>query len=96
MDDIQRSQERWDVTLRHDAGKAPSNEVGESRSLTDKLKDQIRSIQAAHCNAEDTMAYERAKFHADCAARNIRTTKDAERAWIRIAMARAKVVRQAT
>ena len=63
-----RSQERWEVTLRHDAGKAPSNEVGESRSLKETLK--------------------------DCAARNIRTTEDAKRAWIRIAVARAEVVRQ--
>ena len=45
-------------------------------------------------NAQRTLAYERAKFHADCAARNIRTTEDAERAWIRIAVARAEVVRQ--
>ena len=54
--------------------------------------DQIRSIQADWRNAQDTLAYKRAKFHADCAARNIRTTKDAERAWIRIAVARAEVV----
>ena len=40
------------------------------------------------------LAEERAKFHADCAARNIRTTEDAERAWTRIAVARAEVVSQ--
>ena len=44
-------------------------------------------------NAQATLAYERIKFHADCAARNIRTTEDAERAWIRIAVASAEVVR---
>ena len=78
------------------SGKAPSNEVGEPQGLKEKLIDQIRAIQADRRNAQAKLAYERAKFHADCAARNIRTTKDAERAWIRIAMARAKVVRQAT
>ena len=76
------------------SGKGPSNEVGEPRGLKEKLIDQIRAIQADRRNALDTLAYERAKFHADCAARNIRTTKDAERAWTRIAVARAKVVRQ--
>ena len=92
----QRKQERWEVTLRHDAGNAPSNEVGESRSLKEKVKDQIRAIQAARRKAQDTvtLAYERATFRADCAARNIRTADDAERAWIRIAVARAEVVRQ--
>ena len=49
----------------------------------EKLKDEIRAIQHDRRKAEDTLAYERAKFHADCAARNIRTTEDAERAWIR-------------
>ena len=44
--------------------------------------------------AEDMLTYERAKFQADCAARNIRTTEDAERAWTRIAVARAEVVSQ--
>ena len=37
MDDIQRSRERWDVTLRHDAGKAPSNEVGDLSNAQDAL-----------------------------------------------------------
>ena len=68
--------------------------MGESRSLKEKLKDQIRAIQADRRKAQDTLAYERAKIHVDCAARNIRTTEDAERAWIRIAVARAEVVRQ--
>ena len=52
------------------------------------------STAAALYNAQRTLAYERAKFTADCAARNIRTTEDAERAWIRIAVACAEVVRQ--
>ena len=75
---IQRQQEDWTVRLKSDgpsypamyrtSGKAPSNEVGESRSIKETLK--------------------------DCAARNIRTTEDAKRAWIRIAVARAEVVRQ--
>ena len=45
-------------------------------------------------NAQGTLAYERARFRAKCAARTIRTAEDAERAWIRIAVARAEVVRQ--
>ena len=73
---------------------APINEVGHPLGLKEKLIDQIRAIQADRRNAQDTLAYERAKFHADCAARNIRTTEDAERAWIRIAVARAEVVSQ--
>ena len=60
----------------------------------DKLKDEIRAIQADRRNALDTLAYERAKFRADCAARNIRTSEDAERAFIRVAVARADVVSQ--
>ena len=60
----------------------------------DKLKDEIRAIQADLRNALDTLAYERAKFRADCAARNIRTSEDAERAFIRVAVARADVVSQ--
>ena len=63
-------------------------------SLKKKLTDQINAMQAARRNAQDTLAYERAKFRADCAALAIRTTEDAERAWIRIAVARADVVRQ--
>ena len=72
---------------------APINEVGHPRGLKEKLIDQIRAIQADQRNALDTLAYEREKFHADCAAHNIRTTEDAERAWIRIAVAGAEVVR---
>ena len=61
----------------------------------DKLKDEIRrAIQADLRNALDTLAYERAKFRADCAARNIRTSEDAERAYVRIAVARTDVVSQ--
>ena len=75
------------------SGKGPSNEVGAPRGLKEKLIDQIRAIQADRRNAQATLAYERAKFHADCAARNIRTSEDAERAWIRISVARAEVVR---
>ena len=52
------------------------------------------STAAALYNAQRTLAYERAKFTADCAARNISTAVDAERAWKRIAVARAEVVRQ--
>ena len=62
-----------------------------------ELKDEIRSYQEDRRNAQemlaqDMLAYERAKFQADCAARNIRTTEDVERAYIRIAVARADVV----
>ena len=60
----------------------------------DKLKDEIIAIQADRRNALDTLAYERAKFRADCAARNIKTSEDAERAYVRIAAARADVVSQ--
>ena len=63
----------------------------------DALQDEICAYQEDQRNAQDMLAqdmlaYERAKFHADCAARNIRTTEDAERAYIRIAVARADVV----
>ena len=75
------------------SGTGPSNEAGEPRGLKEKLIVQIHAIQADWRNAQATLAYEQAKFHADCAARNIRTTEDAERAWIRIAVARAEVVR---
>ena len=65
----------------------------------DELQDAIRAYQEDRRNfqdihAQDRMAYERAKFQADCAARNIRTTEDAERALTRIAVARADVVSQ--
>ena len=69
-------------------------QVSEPRGLKDKVIDQIRATQADRSNAQDTLAYERAKFRADCAACNIRTTEDAERAWIRIAVARANVMSQ--
>ena len=45
-------------------------------------------------NAQDTLPYGRARFRADCAVRAIRTAEDAERACIRISVARAEVVRQ--
>ena len=64
------------------------------KETRDKLKDDIIAIQADRCNALDTLAYERAKFRADCAARNIKTSEDAERAYVRIAAARADVVSQ--
>ena len=65
----------------------------------DKLKDEIIAIQADRRNeqmmlAQDMLEYERAKFRADCAARNIKTSEDAERAYVRIAAARADVVSQ--
>ena len=59
-------------------GIPPSNEVGDL------------------CNAQDALAYERARFtsRADCAARAIRTAADTEKHMLRIAVARAEVVRQ--
>ena len=62
----------------------------------DKLIDEITSIQVDRRNALDVLAYERAKFRADCAARHIRTSEDAERAYVRIAAARADVVSRDT
>ena len=62
----------------------------------DKLIDEITSIQVDRRNALDVLAYERAKFRADCAARNIKTSEDAERAYVRIAAARAEVVSRDT
>ena len=44
-------------------------------------------------NAQDTLAYERARFRADCAARAIRTAADAEKHMNPISVARAEVVR---
>ena len=70
----QRSEQRW--TLLYDAGKAPSNDVGDLS------------------NAQDALAYERARFRANCATLAIRTTEDAEKAMLRIAVARAEVVRE--
>ena len=78
------SQERYNKELK----------LQHEKEKKDKLKDEIRAIQADRRNALDTLAYERAKFRADCAARNIRTSEDAERAYIRIAVARADVVSQ--
>ena len=66
----------------------------QDKEKRDKLKDDIIAIQADRRNALDTLAYERAKFRADCAARNIKTSEDAERAYVRIAAARADVVSQ--
>ena len=66
----------------------------QAKEKRDKLKDDIIAIQADRRNALDTLAYERAKFRADCAARNIKTSEDAERAYVRIAAARADVVSQ--
>ena len=81
---IERQQEDWTVRLKSNGPSYPamyrksynskSNEVGEPRGFKQKLIDQIRAVQADRRNALDTLAYERAKFHADCAARNIRTT----------------------
>ena len=48
------------------------------------------------CNAQDALAYERAWFRADCAARAIRTIEDAEKAMLCIAVARAEFVREKT
>ena len=45
-------------------------------------------------NAQGMLAFERARFRADCAARAIRTAADAEKHMCRIAVARADVVRQ--
>ena len=78
------SQERYNKELK----------LQHEKEKKDKLKDEIRAIQADLRNALDTLAYERAKFRADCAARNIRTSEDAERAFIRVAVARADVVSQ--
>ena len=77
---IQRQQEDWSVRLKRDGPSYP--EMYRKSYNSEELY-----------NEELKLAYERAKFHADCAARNIRTTEDAERAWIRIAAARAEVVR---
>ena len=78
------SQERYNKELK----------LQHEKEKKDKLKDEIRAIQADRRNALDTLAYERAKFRADCAARNIKTSEDAERAYVRIAAARADVVSQ--
>ncbi len=45
-------------------------------------------------NAQGKLAFERARFRADCAARAIRTAADAEKHKCRIAVARADVVRR--
>ena len=73
-------------------GKQPK--LMQDKQKRDNQKDDIIAIQADRRNALDTLAYERAKFRADCAARNIKTSEDAERAYVRIAAARADVVSQ--
>ena len=75
-------------TPRYD-GKASSNEVGDLCNAHDSL-----AYERAH--AQDALAYERARFRADCAARAIRTIADAEKVMLRIAVARAEVVRPKT
>ena len=45
-------------------------------------------------NAQDELAFVRARFRADCAARAIRTAEDAEKHLRRIQAARAEVVRK--
>ena len=77
---IQRQQEDWTVRLKSDGPSYPEM-YRKSYNSEELYYEELK------------LADVRAKFHADCAARNIRTTEDAERAWIRIAMARAEVVR---
>ena len=100
---IHRKLEDWNVRPHSDEpgypvmyGKDSHNNEKERR---EKLKDEIRSYQEDRRNAQDMlaqdmMAYERAKFQVDCAARNIRTTEDDKRALTRFAVARADVASQ--
>ena len=75
----------------HVHGIADPAMYGNHRSYNSR---EVFAIQADRRNALHTLAYERAKIRADCAARNIKTSEDAERAYVRIAAARADVVSQ--
>ena len=70
-----------------------STTVGDVEYFLRRMESDSTTAAALY-NAQRTLAYERAKFTADCAARNIRTTVDAEKAWKCIAVARVEVVRQ--
>ena len=83
---IHRKLEDWNVRPQSDE---PGYPVMYGKATLSYEEDQRNIVRR---NAEDMLAYERGKFHADCAARNIRTTEDAERALTRIAVARADVV----
>ena len=85
---IHRKLEDWNVRLQSDEPGYPVMYGKATQSYEEDRRNIVRR------KAEDMLAYERAKCHADCAARNIRTTEDAERALTRIAVARADVVSQ--
>ena len=85
---IHRKLEDWTVRLQSDEPGYPVMYGKASQSYEEDRRNIVRR------KAEDMLAYERAKFQADCAALAIRTAEDAERAWIRIAVTRAEVVRQ--
>ena len=76
---------------------------GESQKLKDRWTLRLKidgpevgdlSEAEALYNAQDTLTYERARFRADYAARDITTAADVEKRMLRIAVARAVVVRQ--
>ena len=85
---IHRKLEDWNVRPQSDE---PGYPVMYGKATLSYEEDRRNIVRR---KAEDMLAYERAKFQADCAARNIRTTEDAERALTRIAVARADVVSQ--
>ena len=60
-----------------------------------ELKEQRKAAQAEQekQDAQDELAYVRARFRADCAARAIRTSQDSDNRYLRIQVARAEVVR---
>ena len=96
---IHRKLEDWTVRLQSDEPGYPVMYGNHCRYNSQELyntelKRQEDRRNAQDIHAQDRMAYERAKFQADCAARNIRTTEDAERALTRFAVARADVVSQ--
>ena len=85
---IHRKLEDWNVRPQSDE---PGYPVMYGKATLSYEEDRRNIVRR---KAEDMLAYERAKFQADCAARNIRTTEDAERALTRIAVAHADVVSQ--
>ena len=86
---VLRNKEDWTVRLKSDGPSYPTT-VGDVEYFLRRMESD--STAAALYNVQRTLAYERAKFTADCAARNISTAVDAERAWKRIAVAHAEVV----
>ena len=93
---IHRKLEDWNVRLQSDEPGYPVMYGNHSRynyRVGGESSDKESPAESLY-NAQGMLAFERARFRADCAARAIRTAADAEKHMCRIAVARADVVRQ--